>query len=219
MRDWMVLAASALLLMPSVKSFADEPLLRFGVVSDIHVTAADDGTLKRSDNLDHWGNEGKPAAVEAIDRAGKTGKVFFHVQHPHVKGTVYGGNVWGQDNGASFAALSKYPQAVSFSGHSHTPLENEQSIWQGAFTAVGTASLRYISISSYRSTQFPRGYENGKAAKGAKGDAGAKVMASEVYHTDLHQGLFVRVYSDRIVFSRREFGAGVPGPNDMIYVK
>ena len=327
MRDWMVLAASALLLMPSVKSFADEPLLRFGVVSDIHVTAADDGTLKRSDNLDlflgalryfdrmkadavvvagdmandgrvaellavgkawdsvfpggkgsdgrkvekvfvygnhdparwervnthgerliaddlagswekafrepfspayvktvkgydfvgvHWGNEGKPAAVEAIDRAGKTGKVFFHVQHPHVKGTVYGGNVWGQDNGASFAALSKYPQAVSFSGHSHTPLENEQSIWQGAFTAVGTASLRYISISSYRNTQFPRGYENGKAAKGAKVDAGAKVMASEIYHTDLHQGLFVRVYSDRIVFSRREFGAGVPIGGDWV---
>lgn len=311
----------------SLRAGADEPLLRFGVVSDIHVTAADDGTLKRSDNLDlflgalryfdqmkadavvvagdmandgrvaellavgkawdsvfpgdkgsdgravekvfvygnhdparwerinthgerliaddlagswekafhepfspayvktvkgydfvgvHWGNEGKPVAVEAIDRAGKTGKVFFHVQHPHVKGTVYGGNVWGQDNGASFAALSRYPQAISFSGHSHTPLENEQSIWQGAFTAIGTSSLCYISISSYRSTQFPRGYENGSAARGGKGDAGAKVMASEVYHTDLHQGLFVSVYADRIVFSRREFGAGVPIGEDWV---
>ena len=36
----------------SLGAGADEPLLRFGVVSDIHVTAADDGTLKRSDNLD-----------------------------------------------------------------------------------------------------------------------------------------------------------------------
>ena len=41
-------------------------------------------------------------------------------------------------------------------------------------------------------------------------------MASEVYHTDLHQGLFVRVYSDRIVFSRREFGAGVPIGGDWV---
>ena len=152
----------------------------------------------------HWGNEGR--AAEAIDAAGKSGKPFFHIQHPHVKGTVYGGNVWGQDNGRSFAALSKWPQAISFSGHSHSPLENEQSIWQGAFTAIGTASLRYVSISSYRYTQFPRGYENGAAGKGNT-SLEPKVMPGELYHTDMREGLLVSVYADKIVLTRRDFAS------------
>ena len=42
MRSWMLLVASAFLLTPMGETFADEPLLRFGVVSDIHITAADD---------------------------------------------------------------------------------------------------------------------------------------------------------------------------------
>ena len=39
--------------------------------------------------------------------------------------------------------LNKYPQVVSFSGHTHCPLEDERSIWQGDFTAIQTSGLSY----------------------------------------------------------------------------
>ena len=49
--------------------------------------------------------------------------------------------------------LNKYPQAVVFGGHLHFPLNDPRSIWQGDFTAMGTASTRYMAIDN-------GGYEN-----------------------------------------------------------
>ncbi len=68
---------------------------------------------------------------------------FFYFQHPHPKNTVCGSKQWGQDDGRSVRALTPFSNAIAFSGHSHIPLTNEQDIWQGAFTSIGTASLRY----------------------------------------------------------------------------
>lgn len=68
---------------------------------------------------------------------------FFYVQHPHPQGTVNAGRCWGADKGYATRALSPFPNAVAFSGHSHTTLTDELSIWQGAFTSIGTSSLRY----------------------------------------------------------------------------
>jgi hypothetical protein len=48
--------------------------------------------------------------------------------------------------------LDKYPQAVTFSGHLHFPLNDPRSIWQGKFTAFGCGSVSYASIE-------PGGYE------------------------------------------------------------
>jgi predicted phosphohydrolase len=42
--------------------------------------------------------------------------------------------------------LDKYPQVVSFSGHTHVPLEDERSIWQGEFTAIQTSGLSYCCV-------------------------------------------------------------------------
>ena len=42
--------------------------------------------------------------------------------------------------------LEKYPQAIAFGGHLHFPLNDPRSIWQGAFTSMGTASVRYMAI-------------------------------------------------------------------------
>ena len=39
------------------------------------------------------------------------------------------------------AVLSKYPQVVDFSGHSHYNSADPRSIWQGSFTAVGDGGL------------------------------------------------------------------------------
>ena len=70
-------------------------------------------------------------------------KPFFFVQHCHPKDTVYGGDAWCPDKGYATRALSAFPNAVAFSGHSHASLTDERSVWQGAFTSVGTSSLRY----------------------------------------------------------------------------
>jgi len=93
---------------------------------------------------DPWG--GIPAVepwfrenAAKIDRA----KPFFFIQHCHPKDTVYGKDAWCPDRGYATRALSAFPNAIAFSGHTHNSLTDERSIWQGAFTSVGTSSLRY----------------------------------------------------------------------------
>ena len=88
--------------------------------------------------------------ADLIDRT----KPFFFIQHPHPRGTVYGADAWGADKGYATRALSAFPNAIAFTGHSHESLTDERSIWQGAFTSVGTASLRYGgSVDQYEQRQ------------------------------------------------------------------
>ncbi|MBO5904516.1 MAG: metallophosphoesterase [Clostridia bacterium] len=82
-------------------------------------------------------------------------KPFFYVQHQHLRDTCHGPMAWGRDKGESTRALSAFPNAVAFSGHSHYPLTDERAIWQGSFTSIGTASLKYITPPEFCD------YENG----------------------------------------------------------
>ncbi len=66
-------------------------------------------------------------------------KPIFVYQHPHAFLTVYGSVNWGDMDLRN--VLSKYPQVVDFSGHSHYAASDPRSIWQGDFTAVGCGSL------------------------------------------------------------------------------
>ncbi len=71
-------------------------------------------------------------------------KPVFVTHHEHVRGTVYGSSLydgWGVT--AFTSVLKKYPQVVDFSGHSHYPLNDPRSVWQGKFTAVGTGAIYY----------------------------------------------------------------------------
>ncbi len=72
-------------------------------------------------------------------KADDPNKPIFVYQHPHPFGTVYGSVNWGQPELRT--VLDLYPQIVDFSGHSHYCPADPRSIWQGAFTAVGTGSL------------------------------------------------------------------------------
>jgi len=63
-------------------------------------------------------------------------KPFFYTQHFHPKGTCSAPWAWGEDKGYSTAALSAFPNAVSFTGHSHTPITDDRTLWRGAFTSV-----------------------------------------------------------------------------------
>ena len=66
-------------------------------------------------------------------------KPIFVYQHPHPFLTVYGSANWGDFDLKK--VLSKYPQVVNFSGHSHYAASDPRSVWQGEFTAVGCGSL------------------------------------------------------------------------------
>ena len=71
----------------------------------------------------------------------------FVVHHEHVSNTVFGSyeqDGWGMDTFS--AVLEKYPQVIDFSGHSHYPANDPRSIWQGAYTAVGTGGLYYAEF-------------------------------------------------------------------------
>lgn len=132
---------------------------------------------------------------------------FFHVQHPHPKDTCYGPWAWGHDNGCATAALSAFPNAVAFSGHSHYSLTDERSVWQGSFTSIGAGSLRYTGH-PYGSCR-PHGYENTSL------DDANKVMKT-LKDSDGKQGMLVSVYDDAIVISRREFVTGLSLGNDWV---
>lgn len=70
--------------------------------------------------------------------------------HPMVYNTVYGSTlVYGSLAWYTTAltdVLKKYPQAIIFGGHLHFPLNDPRSIWQGEFTSMGCASVRYMAI-------------------------------------------------------------------------
>ncbi|MBP5510674.1 MAG: metallophosphoesterase [Kiritimatiellae bacterium] len=129
---------------------------------------------------------------------------FFYAQHPHPKNTCYGPWAWGHDKGFVTKALAERPNAIAFSGHSHYSLTDERSIWQGAFTSVGTSSLRYTGLPY---NEFPgEGFENTPCGDGRHWQTDArKMMGRFITPGDCRQGMLWSVYDDCIVVKRREF--------------
>ncbi len=86
-----------------------------------------------------WLREQLDAAV-AEDPA----KPVFVTHHEHNRNTVYGSSSY-EGWGVTFFndILNAYPQVVDFSGHSHYPLNDPRSLWQGGYTAVGTGAIYY----------------------------------------------------------------------------
>ena len=132
-------------------------------------------------------------------------KPFFYVQHYHPRGTTCAPWTWGQDAGHSTKALSKFPNAVAFSGHSHTPLVDDRVIWQGGFTSVGTASLRYL---------VPLGGRENASPFGAK-DLQVRQMAG-LLPMQGQNGQLVTVYDDCITVARRDFTHDLPVGADWV---
>ncbi len=166
----------------------------------------------------HWTNGrgaqwGKRLAAVLADRGAelKGGKPFFYVQHPHLRGTVFNVNTGVVDDGKTTKALSAFPNAVAFSGHSHWAITDERSIWQGPFTAVNLGCLRRTGFC--RTKNAKGGYENwrtpGTRSKKKPPEAlaanDAKAMPLYPEANLCHHGSLVKVYSDRIVIERLEF--------------
>ena len=137
------------------------------------------------------------------ERIAASGKPFFCVQHAHLKGTTFGDWGWGHDSGWAAKALSKYPNAVAFAGHSHYSLTDERSIWQGAFTSLNAASLRYASHEYAMRDNGARagGYTRWLDWRPRAGTSG--------FNRDLgQQGMLVTVTDGEIRFKRLEFHFG-----------
>ena len=81
-------------------------------------------------------------------------KPIFYVQHCPVNNTVPGstsgyGVGYGQTGRAN---IGNYSNVVAFNGHTHAPLTDEKSIWQGdagnegQFTVINTATINYTGL-------------------------------------------------------------------------
>ena len=97
----------------------------------------------------HWENQNHISGLadflqEHNSELTADGKPFFYIQHPHPKDTCNCAWAWGRDDGTVTKLLSNYPNAIAFSGHSHSPLDDDRDLWQGAFTSIGTSSLKYL---------------------------------------------------------------------------
>lgn len=123
---------------------------------------------------------------------------FFYVQHFHPRGTCSAPWVWGQDAGHSTRALSRYPNAIALSGHSHTPLTDGRTFWQGEFTSVGTASLRYLISRGGRENSFVFGVSD------------PRITQMPPLDWNCQHGQIITVYDDRIVFERHDFHDDLP---------
>ena len=108
----------------------------------IGLSASDNDDVHYDDGQIEWLREQLQDAT-AEDPA----KPVFVMHHEHVRGTVYGSadaDGWGVSYFTD--VLRDFPQVVDFSGHSHYPLNDPRSIWQGEFTAVGTGALYYAEF-------------------------------------------------------------------------
>ena len=79
------------------------------------------------------------------------------------------------------AMLKAHPTVVSFSGHTHYPLEDERSVWQGEYTAVTTSTLAYgcMEEAPYNSCN--------------------KIVP---FAREVNQALYMEVFEDKLVLRR-----------------
>jgi len=160
----------------------------------------------------HWDLEGTgfwtcggPPTHRWFEKHGKTidpSKPFFYVQHPHPKDTCYGPWAWGHDKGVSTKALSAYSNAVAFSGHSHYSLVDERTVWQGAFTSVGTGSLRY---EEYPQDDFAKDDYCENMSGWGSTRAPADKLLPVLGRGPERNGLLVEVRADSLTIARRDF--------------
>lgn len=102
---------------------------------------------------------------QALHEAHQDGpkKPIFFFQHPHPRNTVYGSIVWA--NSDLMPTLLPYPQVITFSGHSHAPINDPRSIHQEHFTSVGTGTFSYFELDEFDKAYGTRPPDKGNAAQ------------------------------------------------------
>ena len=144
-----------------------------------------------------------PEVLTHLGNRLKSNRPFFYAQHEPMLNTVnspwlFRGLRFGNDHDDGFAGkcLARYPNCCVFTGHTHYSLTDEQSIWQGAFTAVNCSCACGYAFT------YP-GRENGFAS--ADNHRNPPFEMARFNHESVRQGMVMDVFDDRIVFIRREF--------------
>lgn len=121
--------------------FGLEPDMAYNIKGFTFLTASYDKSGKHF----HGGKKHK-FYNDVVKNAVKTSpeKPVFVAQHPHPMLTVYGSVNWA--DGELNRIWNKYPNVINFSGHSHYPMNDPRSVWQGKYTALGTGSLKYFEL-------------------------------------------------------------------------
>ena len=151
--------------------------------------------ISRSETLKHyteeqvkWLDENIACAVQADPE-----KPVFVFQHEHVLDTVYGSSKtdgWGLD--VFTEVLSKYPQVVHISGHSHFPANDPRAVWQGTFTAINDGGLAYFELAvDGKNGQFPEGKDRMSQALIIEVDADNRVLVKVL---DVDEGKIMREF-------------------------
>ncbi len=107
-------------------------------------------------------------------------KPIFVMTHNQPKDTCYGSEDWGDSS--LNEVLSKYPNAVIFSGHSHYSILDERSIWQGDYTVLSTQSLSY--------TELEGGKENGSIPPNPAANPMGYILEFENNEVKIHRMSF-----------------------------
>ncbi len=151
--------------------------------------------ISRSKTLQHYTEEQVKWLDENLAAAVKEdpGKPVFVFQHEHVKNTVYGSSDtdgWGLD--VFTEVLSKYPQVVHISGHSHFPANDPRAVWQGDFTAINDGGLAYFELAvDGRNGQFPEDKDRMSQALIIEVDADNRVLVKVL---DVDAGKIMREF-------------------------
>ncbi|MFF2446998.1 metallophosphoesterase family protein [Neobacillus sp. NPDC058068] len=109
-------------------------------------------------------------------------KPIFVFHHQPIKGTIYGSE-WGfkKNRDLFYDTLKPYPQVISFSGHTHYPLDDPRIIHQKDFTSIGTSTGAYLWLET--------GRIQGEVPEGAD---------------ILNQALIVEVHHNKVLIKRRD---------------
>lgn len=109
-------------------------------------------------------------------------KPIFVFHHHPLTETVYGSS-WGivENRLEFYDVLKKYPQVISFTGHTHYTMDHPKIIHQKDFTSVGTSTSGYLFLDEGRiQGEIPEGANN------------------------LNQAWVIEAYEDKIVLHRRD---------------
>ena len=100
-------------------------------------------TFATCDRL-HYAESELPALERELEKAAARdpGKPIFVITHFPPAQTVTGSHDASGSAGLR-RVFDKFPQVISLSGHTHVPLGDERTVWQGEFTAVETSTLAY----------------------------------------------------------------------------
>lgn len=145
-----------------------------------------------------WASEEVNSAIESAPEL-----PVFTFQHPHNTATVYGSVNWGSP--ALTPAWENNSNVINFSGHSHYPMNDPRSIWQGSYTALGCGTLKYFEMElDLKAGQFPT--DNDQAAQfyivEADRDGSVRIRCYDlISHTFFGEEYYIDKVSDTSTFA------------------